>query len=75
MVKKSPAVDFASGVVMVEFIAAPFGHLAGLVLGVIALFRAGDRRVLAVIGILLNIIVVAFGLMMAYFAASGLAPR
>ena len=75
MPKKSPWADAASGVFVVELVAAPFAHLVGLVLGVIALFRAGDRRGLAVVGILLNVVVVGIGLMMVYMAASGLAPR
>ena len=75
MPKKSPLADAASGVFVAELLAAPFAHLVGLVLGVIALFRAGDRRGLAVIGIVLNVIVVAIGLMMVYMAGSGLAPR
>jgi hypothetical protein len=67
--------DAVSSVFVAELFAAPFVHLVGLVLGVIALFHAGDRRGLTVVGILLNVIVVAIGLTMAYLAASGLAPR
>ncbi len=73
--KKSPWLDIGSSVVTVELFLAPFGHLVGLVLGVIALFRAGDRRGLAVVGIFLNVIVVAIGVALALTAASGLAPR
>jgi hypothetical protein len=73
--KQSPLADVVSGVVVIELIAAPFAHLVGLVLGVMALFRAGDRRVLAIIGILLNVSVVVIGLMMAYTVAQGLVAR
>jgi hypothetical protein len=75
MPKKSPLADAASGIFVAELVAAPFAHLVGLVLGVIALFRAGDRRGLALLGILLNVIVVGIGVLMVYMAASGLAPR
>jgi hypothetical protein len=75
MPKKSFLADAVSSVFVAELFAAPFAHLAGLVLGVIALFRAGDRRGLAVVGIILNVIVVAIGVTMVYMAASGLAPR
>lgn len=75
MPKKSVLADAASSVFVAELLAAPFAHFAGLVLGVIALFRAGDRRGLAVVGIILNVVVVGIGLLMVYMAASGLAPR
>jgi len=46
-------------VIAVMFVVAPLGHFAGLVLGFIAFSCAGDRRDLAVTGVLLNIVVVA----------------
>jgi hypothetical protein len=73
--KKSQGLEIASSAIVIELALAPVGHLVGLVLGVMALFRAGDRRGLAVVGILLNIIVVAIGVVLAVMAASGLAPR
>jgi hypothetical protein len=54
---------------------APLGHLVGFVLGIIALFRAGDRRGLGVLGIILNSGVVVFGIFLVVMALSGLAPR
>ena len=65
----------AGGVVIAVGILAPLGHLVGLVLGVMALFRSGDRPGLGAIGALLNAIVVAVGVFLIYMAASGLAPR
>jgi hypothetical protein len=47
----------------------------GFVLGIIALFRAGDRRGLGVLGIILNSGVVVFGIFLVVMALSGLAPR
>jgi hypothetical protein len=65
----------AGAVVIAVGIVAPLGHLVGLVLGVMAIFRTGDRRVLGLIGALLNLVVVAIGIFLVYMAASGLAPR
>jgi hypothetical protein len=48
------------------------GHLVGLVLGIAALFRGGDRRLLGLGGVLLNGVVVALGLLLFYMAALGL---
>ncbi len=62
----------AGAAVIAIFIAAPLGHLTGLVLGVMALFRAGDRKGLGVVGIILNIVVVAIGMFLVYMAAVGL---
>jgi hypothetical protein len=68
--------DIAADVVVAAmFVVAPLGHLAGFVLGIIALFRAGDRRHLGCLGVLLNSGVVAFGIFLTYMALSGLAPR
>jgi hypothetical protein len=41
----------------------------------VALFRTRDRPVLGVVGVLLNSLVVALGVLLIYMAASGLAPR
>jgi hypothetical protein len=74
--KKSQWQDIASTVVVIEaLILAPLGHLVGFVLGIMALFRAGDRRFLGFFGVLLNSVVVAIGVFLVYMAASGLAPR
>jgi hypothetical protein len=73
--KKSPWQESASTGVVVLLILAPLGHLVGFVLGIMALFRAGDRRALGVVGVLLNSIVVVIGVGLIYMAASGLAPR
>ncbi len=62
-------------VVAAMFGVAPLGHLAGFVLGIIALFRTGDRAGLGVLGIALNSGVVVFGVFLTYMALSGLAPR
>ena len=68
--------DAAAGAVVIAVgILAPLGHLAGLVLGVVAMFRTGDRRLLGLIGVLLNLLVVAIGVGLIYLAAKGLAPR
>lgn len=65
--------DIAAGAVVIAVgILAPLGHLVGVALGVMALFRIGDRRVLGVVGALLNGLVVAFGILLIYLAASGL---
>jgi hypothetical protein len=60
---------------VVELILAPFGHLVGFVLGIMAIFRSGDRRGLGILGTLLNCVVVVIGVFLVYMAASGLAPR
>jgi hypothetical protein len=75
MPKKSPLQDWASGAMVVELILAPFGHLVGFVLGIMAIFRSGDRRGLGILGTLLNCVVVVIGVFLVYMAASGLAPR
>ena len=68
--------EIAAGAVVIAVgIVAPLGHLVGLVLGVMAMFRTGDRRVLGLVGALLNLVVVAIGIFLVYMAASGLAPR
>jgi hypothetical protein len=68
--------DVAAGAVVIAVgILAPLGHLVGAVLGIVALFRTGDRPVLGVVGVLLNSLVVALGVLLIYMAASGLAPR
>jgi hypothetical protein len=48
-------------IVFMSFV-APIGHIAGILLGVAALFRAGDRRGLAALGVLLNLAGVIFDL-------------
>src|ERR1700719_4825007 len=57
MPKKSPLQDWAAGAMVVELILAPFGHLVGFVLGIMAIFRSGDRRGLGILGTLLNCVV------------------
>ena len=65
--------DVASTVVVIAvFAVAPLGHLAGLVLAVMAFFRPADRHGFAVFGVLLNIGVVAFGIFLVTMAAIGL---
>jgi hypothetical protein len=72
----SPLSEMASTVVVgALFVVAPLGHLAGFVLGIVALFRKGDRRELGVLGVILNSGVVVLGLFLVYMALSGLAPR
>src|SRR5882757_7861587 len=57
--KKSPLQDTGSTIVLIEAgFLAPLGHLAGFVLGVVAMFRTGDRRGLGAVGALLNVVVV-----------------
>lgn len=76
MPKKSPLQDIASAVAVIgALILAPLGHLVGFVLGIMAIFRTGDRRFLGLIGVLLNSVVVVIGVFLVYMAASGLAPR
>ncbi len=68
--------DVAAGAVVIAVgILAPLGHLVGIVLGVTAFFRSGDRPGLGVLGVLLNGLVVGGGVLLIYMAASGLAPR
>jgi hypothetical protein len=67
--------DVAAGAVVIAVgILAPLGHLVGVVLGIVSFFRTGDRRGLGAIGVLLNGLVVALGVLLVYMAASGLAP-
>jgi hypothetical protein len=65
----------ATIVVAAMFVVAPLGHLAGFVLGIIALFRKGDRGGLGILGVILNSGVVVLGIFLVYMAWSGLAPR
>jgi hypothetical protein len=68
--------DVAAGAVVIAVgILAPLGHLVGILLGIVSFFRTGDRPGLGVVGVLLNGLVVALGLLLIYLAASGLAPR
>jgi hypothetical protein len=68
--------DVAAGAVVIAVgILAPLGHLVGVVLGIVSFFRSGDRPGLGVVGILLNSLVIALGVLLIYMAASGLAPR
>jgi hypothetical protein len=68
--------DVASTIVVgAIFVVAPLGHLAGFVLGIIALFPTGDRQGLGVLGVILNSGVVVLGIFLVYRALSGLAPR
>src|ERR1051325_6680717 len=54
--------DVAAGTVVIAVgILAPLGHLVGVVLGIV--------------GVLLNGLVVALGVLLIYLAGSGLAPR
>src|ERR1051325_10644851 len=56
--------DVAAGTVVIAVgILAPLGHLVGVVLGIVSLFRAGDRPGLGVVGVLLNGLVVALGVL------------
>jgi TRAP-type C4-dicarboxylate transport system permease small subunit len=72
----SKAYEVASSVfVAALFVVAPLGHLVGFVLGIVALFRAGDRHGMGALGIALNSVVVVFGIFLVYMALSGLAPR
>jgi hypothetical protein len=49
--------------------AAPVANVVGLVLGAMAMFRSGDRKVMAVFGIILNLIVILFVAMVMFFGA------
>src|SRR3954470_5834211 len=49
--------------------AAPVANVVGLVLGVMAIFRSGDRKVLAVFRIILNLIAILFVAMVMFFGA------
>jgi hypothetical protein len=72
--KKSPLQDIGSTIVLIEAgFLAPLGHLAGFVLGVVAMFRSGDRRGLGAVGALLNVVVVVVtGAILLFIAAAGL---
>jgi hypothetical protein len=72
--KQSPLQDIGSTIVLIEAgILAPLGHVAGFVLGVVAMFRAGDRRGLGAVGALLNVVVVVVtGVILLVILAAGL---
>ena len=43
------------------FVVGPLLHLAGLVLGIVALFRRSQRKPAAIIGVVLNVVLPAIG--------------
>lgn len=53
-------------------IVAPILHIAGFVFGLMAVGREGDNKALGVVGIVLNIALVSIGLLLGYFALSGI---
>jgi len=65
----------ATVVAAAMFVAAPPGHLAGFMPGIIALFRKGDRSGLGILGVILNSGVVVLGIFLVDMALSGLAAR
>lgn len=54
-------------------VAAPAVHIFGILCGLTALFRAGDSKGLAVLGILLNLILVLAGAGLVYAGLQGMA--
>jgi hypothetical protein len=72
--KKSPLQDIGSTIVLIEAgLLAPLGHLAGFVLGVMAMFRSGDRHGLGAVGALRNVVVVVVtGAILLFVLAAGL---
>jgi hypothetical protein len=47
--------------VAVFLVIVPFLELAGIVLGIASLFRAGDRKILGLVGVILNAFLLAGG--------------
>lgn len=65
--------DITTFIFMVAFLSvAPLVHAVGFVFALIAVFRAGERRGLGVLGLLLNSVSVLFGVGFLYFAAVAL---
>lgn len=56
-------------------LAAPGAHITGFVLGIAAIFRRGDSRGLGILGVCLNSVAVAIGILLVWAAAAGLAVR
>ena len=54
-------------------IAAPLAHIAGLGLGIAAIFRRGDRPGLGVLGACLNGLAIGIGVLLVWAALTGLA--
>jgi hypothetical protein len=74
--KHSPWHDAMSTVGVIEsLVLAPLAQIAGFVLAIIALFRSGERRGLACVGIILNAGVIVLGGLLVFMAFSSLAPR
>ena len=62
--------------IVVGLVVAPLTELAGVVLGIVALFRRGDRKVLGILAALLNLFLLAGGVVLSVIMiAAGGSPR
>jgi hypothetical protein len=65
--------DLATAAVVVAYlIAAPLLHITGVILGIVGLARGGESKLRCVLGILLNVILIAAGTLLAFAAASNI---
>ena len=60
------------GLVAAYFVAAPLLHIVGAVFALAGLFRVDDRRVLCVLGIILNVGLVGLGALLGFAALAGI---
>ena len=61
------------GFMVLFLVAAPAVHIFGILVGLTALFRPGDSKGLALLGILLNLILVLAGAGLVYAGLQGMA--
>jgi len=54
---------------------APLLDVAGIVLGIAALFRSGDRKLLGIVGVALNAFMLAGGLVLGMLLIASLGAR